>query len=482
MSGLKKPLKEKKRKHGDKLMSYTKKYMLEKANKASFVFLLFAISVPTHLVNGQPVESPPIPDFKKQIDYIQWCQKQLAFANGDNASIVYSTFFHKPGDSSWNFLKPTEQAADQIDTIISNSQMWEPNEFRNVEEYLRSIETYMDAYEIGSSSYKYFSIPIEIDKKFEDTLFIRLPHIGNSQLLSNAMLALAWRKYNGIFCIGEFNEKVLIILRHSNHIQQGLSLVEQRVAIYEKDLAYTAILSAINRNLFDSTSLSNLHCFLDQNNVTDTRNSLIRSTPFEQAASLALLQSMCKPFPYFGKPRLNKNKVRKWWELFGRSYKYGSTNLLQKVLAEDPVKLSHQIKSYYTENSDIISGKCKVNYESSFSQLSKKYTSIHPYFRAFPFANFSKSYGKCIEVERKRRIMHLAVRLLVYRNKNKLFPQKLSLLLNNGDTSIIIDPVTNSPFEYCSEESRASVKGLGVGIFSDIIVQLGKKSMENGQD
>lgn len=448
--------------------------MQERTNCIWLLLVVLCVILTSCGKNPKPLESPDAPDFKIPISYTGWLRKQLEFPSEDNARASYSCFFQKPNHSVTAFLAPLVPAvAKQLDDLVSNGRPWEPTEFEDLDNYLKDIKRYVGAYEEGSR-YRYFSVPLEIDAG--NTLFIKLPHLGNSRFLSKAVIALAWRKQDN-FDSDAFAEKVMTVFRHANHINQGLSLVEKRVSIGEKDIAYDAILTALNKKLPPYSSLTKVKDYLIQNDSNDMRKILSQCIVFEQACSFALLQEMCRPFPHLRAPRLNKKKVYHWYKLFaGGDVAPNSKALLQKVLKEDPVTLADAIRSYYDESLEMLRGGSIPDCTSAFDELPKKYKSKHSYFQAFPLTSFSTSYREGVQTERKRRLTHLALALLEYHHKNKVFPENLSVFADADNRLPISDSITNTLFQYWSHVTEARIGCLEFGAFSHITVHLEARS------
>ncbi len=416
----------------------------------------------------QNVTMPPPPNFGKAVDYTAWFREQLRFADEDNASDDYREFFQTAADTVPDFLAPTSPLAKQnLEDIVMAPQPWRPDDFQELQAYLKEISPYLDTY-VEGSRHKFFAIPSELlGATLIDT---SLPHLGNSYVLSKCMLAVAWRN-EGSFNPGAFAEKMGIVLRHSGHVLQGLTLVECRTGIRERDMVYTSILASLDRNSVCNDSLRGLEGHLRQYDPVDMRNYLARSVQFEKACSWDLLQQMAELSPVFGTGvRLNKHRAGKMVELFTTSTTRKSRSFFRKLLREDPRELCGIIEAYYSKCAEVIKGGFCVDYEKRFNVLYSEHTSGHPYFEVFPMTDFARSYKVCVQTERMRRITHLVLQILLHREANASFPGVLSQL--EGSCEIIRDPLTGQPFQYDFSQGSVKVSGPEMVGFKAITVEV----------
>ena len=441
------------------------------------VAYLFALLVITFVARPSVIafEKPPFPDFKNNVDYLSWFRDQLKCVDEENAREEYSLFFKNPNDPMPRLLKPYKSLREQIDRIISEPRPWDANKFEDLNEYLSDIQPFLDAYIAGTQK-KHFCIDIPED--VNNMIDIPLPHLEKSRVLTRAMIARAWKKDH--FFSESFASNIGLALGHAYHINEGATLAEYLVANYEKDILYESILAALNQNLLNPSLIEDVKVFLDCCDSDNICNKLATTLFSEQAICFDLLQDMTKRklLSITFKPRFDRKKVDFWLNLFG--YYDGSFDCSERpkfpndILSEDPGIIAQKIEGYYTGCRNLIPNEFDPNYNTAFQKLNSKYFGNSIFFDVFPMfkINYTKYYEMAIQLERKRRIVHLAVRLLDHYHTNKKFPDNLSLLPGTDNKLILTDPVINIPFEYHLDEHGVRIICPEVGVFSNITAQI----------
>jgi len=371
--------------------------------------IVFAVML---LTTGSPSDSTlsseicgslPLPDFKKVVNYKGWVKRKLSINEKDNAYAFYSTFFQKEGDVVPDYLRPEGDAAMQLRSLLEKPQPWENTNNVKLSKYLLEIQPYLNNYKQGANC-KAFSYPID---ETGTLLEMVIPHVGNSKVLSEACIAQAW-KAEPDFQGSEFVDNIILVLKHSNHIRQNLTLMENITSNRARMLVYDSILTMIEQDLLSFEDFQHLRSFLESDDYIDLREPFCRSLLFEKAASLDLLQDICKPFRIIGSPRLNHERVDYWLRLFSKTLE---ESVQRKLLSEDPRSIVKVIDSYYDEVSVLLSNEYNNNLLTTYELLYKKYQSKHLYFESFPLTDFWKPYQECLQVVRKRCLVHTALNL-----------------------------------------------------------------------
>jgi hypothetical protein len=413
---------------------------------------------------------PPPPNFKNKINYINWYQKRSNLEEMDNAANYYKLFFQTGKHDRPNYLAPSDQNVDkQIEFIISNTKEWEPNEYPILNKYLEELSPYIAAYERGSHC-KYFSF--HITDRPKNILEIRLPHTGNSAVISKAIIVKALLK-NKEGKPSNYIDAINTVFRHTKHIEQGISMVEKHLAIKERNLLYDSIIVSVNRNVIDFCDISELKYNLFKNDSIDLREILIDGLSFSQACDYEILQDMCLPFPLLGGPRFNDKKVRYWHSyLFPNSSKNYQEDIYENIKHENPLQIAKYIRSCYDDNIRIIKSPFESNYKMLFAQLENIYKDKSPYFRFFFSSNLSGVYTYFMNVERNRRLAHLSIFLLDYHYNKKQFPEKTILNASQELRNVITDPLTGKPFEYVQGINDCKIVCEKIGDFESKIICL----------
>jgi hypothetical protein len=452
--------------------------MLEMMRKIMKHFLL----LPFILFSAHPqllaktLEKPPLPSFKKHVNYMEWIRQQYPWQDKDNAYASYKVFFQKETDSVPYYLQPTDDAAEQMEDVLENMEPWKSSEYKELGEYLVNIKRYLDAYE-ERTKHSYFTYPLKESGRLIEFL---LPHLGNSKVLSRAHIVSAWQSNEG-FQGKRFIEKVVAVLRHSSHIRQGMALIESGTSNYERGIAYTSILAAIEQNLLNEDYMEQLKDIFTHHDFSDVRESFYKAIPVEKASSLDLLQSICKPFRYIRKPRLNKKHVDYWLKLFGGANTPEIKRVLPDLMKEDPREIAADIDSYYTEVLRILQKSYDKDLLILYRKMHQNFQSRRSYFVFFPLTDLENLYQESIQLERQRRIVHSVLHLMVYFKEYGSFPTVLEKLSNGSRDSFIIDPVSNAFFDYSRGDRNVILRAKSFDGFVPISIDLcGKEIVDEG--
>jgi len=421
-------------------------------------------------LGGDSITLPPAPNFGQPVDYVGWIRQRLQVADEDNACSQYAKFFRKTSGAVPSSLGPTCPLVKQyVRDLLVNPQPWVVSDVEYLQAYLERISPYLEAYEKGTQ-HKCFAVPIEF---LGETLFETvLPHIDNSLVLTKAEVAAAWRAEKG-FDTETFCEKMETVLRHSDHILQGFTLLECVVAVRERNMVYTSILAALNQKLIGARLVDRLKRYLSKADLVDMRDHLTRGIQFEKIFWWDLLQQLSELSPIIGRARFNRPKTERMIKVFTPVGEDRSRTFIRKVLGEDPKELARLIECYHSKSIDIIRGKFVDTYETALDGLREQYQKGHVYFEAFPMTSFSRPYLECLQTERKRRMIHLALEVLTYEISNGSFPETLSTLKSGDAQPMHNDPVTGREFDYAASPRKITLVAPNKEPFKGITVELG---------
>lgn len=430
-------------------------------------------------VNLLAFERPPLPNFKNKVDYVRWTREQIEPHEGENAEVEYKKFYQKINEpGSYYYLRPEQNVDKTIDELVSKPYPWNKKDLSDLDNYIQSLELYLEAYEAGSK-YPYFSPTTAEDVNHTSDIF--LLHTSNSRILTRAMVTLMWRQKEGRFNYKEFIDKSIIVLRHCNHINETQSLVANITANREMSIVYTSILEALNRGFLSPMDIKRLKVFMDEHDSDDIRQGVLSTIFPEQAAAFDLLQDMSRQdILSFYRPKFNKKRVQHWLDIFGYPDKSNHPEFLGGMLSENPEEISRDIQSYYEKCYSLMKDKNEDDKAVHFQELYDTYTSKHQYFKFLPPINFSDYYVNSTRLERKRRLLYLAVKLLDYYHDKGAFPDDLELWAKENNVLEIIDPVAKKPFILLADDTGYRLDTPKHKRLSGITVKLlVKKQVEN---
>jgi len=447
--------------------------MVVKNRIFGFLILLLAIGL-VFQSTMYAIEKPPFPNFKNNVDYVNWLRDQLKCKNEENAREEYSLFFNDPNDPMPRLVKPYKSLREQIDRIISEPRLWAAEKLEDLNEYLSILGPFFDAYIAGTQKKCFcIGIPEEADSLID----ITLPHLENSKILTRAMIVQAWKKNH--FCSEGFAGKIGVALKHAYHINKGTTLAEYLAASYEKNILYDSILAALNQNILDSAATKNIKVFLrcfDSDNVC---NKFADTLFIEQASYFDMLQQMTrrKLLSITFQPKFDRKEIRHWLNVFGyfdESFNNLKTLFPESLLSEDPKMIAQKIEGYYTACRALILNGFNPNYNTVFQDLNSKYFDNYIFFEIFPmiYINMNKYYERTFRLERKRKMVHLGICLLNYYHENKEFPDMLDNIQSVEEKSLLRDPLTGLFFGIKSGKNWAAISCQKIETFNGIIVRI----------
>jgi len=448
-------------------------YRKKKQINCFFTLFLFINLVLQLCGYGQTFQKAPFPNFKDNVDYVSWLRKQVA-CTCDNAINAYNLFPGYTNEPTLGFLKPPKEVDDQIDSIIHNPCSWDPNKLEKLNIYLKGLSNYIDVY----SRVERKNYCLDFPEDTEHLIEVPLPHLQYSRIITRVITVLAWRQENYHVNSEKFAKRLTSTLEHSNYILQGMSFAEYLTGNKIREITYDSILAALNQSFLGCDDVNFLKEFLNNYDSNNVLKGLTDRLSIGPADHFDLIQDMTKRklLSFSSKYKFGRKKVAYWLNLFG--YFDGSFDSSKQpkfpddILSENPLIIARNMDSYYTQCFNTVKAGFLPNYTSAFKKLRDEYLSGYRYFELFPLADMVKLYETSIQLERKRRIVHLALHLLDYYHNNKVFPDNLNQLQNVKDKAIIADPTSQVSFEYYPAKQKAKLTCPNIEVFSSISVNL----------
>jgi len=422
--------------------------------KITFLLYISSLAFFVGLTISEEPLWPPKPDFKTEIDYVKWYNNQLQSANRDNAWQDYKAIFQKQ-NGKYQWPEPNAVIKHQLEALASSPASWNAKEKPHLSDYLDSLNTSFKHY-IEGARHKHFGYKIENrDGHDKNLLEVPLPYLTASRIFTNALIVSAW-KDDGSFKA----EYILTVLKHANHIQQGIWLVDQRLAYEEKRNIFESVYKALEKDVLEPYEIIDIKDCLQYRKGNDLQEQLYNALSSEMAYGYSLLQNITKfsnnLLFWETKPEIDKDKAIVWLRRFGVTDNMSlreRNQLLQRIKSKSPEELAQAIEDYVTTVAKKIKMRLSPKNIEYFDNLFDKYKEKYAYFGSMPFVNYSNIYKECLEIERQKRIVLVVANLISFLKINGQYPESLESICKNK--VMVIDPVTNDQFIYKLKGDKA---------------------------
>jgi len=393
----------------------------------------------------------PLPDFRRNVDYVEWLQDRVKCGANTSSVNAYSLFSQDPNGATLGSIKPSVSIDEYLDSLVLRPRAWGPNKFPNLSSYLVAIDKYIKVYSsVGGKGYC-----VDFGDNIEHVIEVELPYLQVSRIVSRSLIAAAWKQAGSSIDNSNFVKMMTANLEHANYIQQGLSFTEYSTASKIRDITYTSILAALEAGFLEKTDAQLLKELLNNYDSSTLLEVLAEKLYFEPVGYFDLLQDMTR-YSVLG-PKFKKKRVAYWATLLGYFDSSASSSngsrCIGEILSENPRNVAKKIDDYYAECRKLIFNGFDPNYNTAFATLEKKYSDESRFFDIFPLMNLVKPYEMAFRLERKRRLTHLAINLLDYFYDNAAFTEACDAL-RTIDLSILIDPITQDTFEKWSRTGQ----------------------------
>ncbi len=379
------------------------------------------------------VDEPPPPDFKIRIDYVQWYKDQVKLADVDNAYQEYQAIMSPDRQP-----QAPDSVYGQLSELAKSPRAWRSNEFPELASWLQETDPHLETY-IAGTKHKSFVQPVTNDPKFLSELI--LPLVAPSRLLSKAMIVKAWQ-IDGGFNGDRFVSHMKHIHRHANLLGQGLTLIDQLVAVATKSLAYQSTIRAVEAELLTEADLKAMLSFLREEDLQPTVRGLTRALYAELAITYESLQVFCTEDGQlqsrFSRPEILKSN--EYLSQMGEGVVVPEDKI-EALLSENPVDLSQQAQEYFTS----IMRKCSINVPTNIDALAKSaYIPLveSSVFFGIILPDLPRVLSQTMRVETQRRGTQVILALAIYRKQNGNWPKSLRESALNLKRTVRWDPRT----------------------------------------
>ena len=139
------------------------------------------------------VKPPPMPDFKKPVDYVAWYQDQLQAVQADNALKDYATFLYSTGP-----MKPEGMTADDaargeahVTFLLDQPRLWEPENMPALDKWINAMQARYVAALLEGNKKPHFAL--KSDPKLKLLTQVDVPPLSRGRTIGQLLIARAWR-------------------------------------------------------------------------------------------------------------------------------------------------------------------------------------------------------------------------------------------------------------------------------------------------
>ncbi len=399
-----------------------------------------------------PVAEPPMPDFKTKVDYVQWYKDQIKFADADNAWQEY-----------WKFMEEGRQPRmpDDVSNEYKNlptHSPWQSSDYPKFAKWLEEVEPLLQAYTEGTK-HKFFAQPLNDAKTLFDVRSVLAPN----RELTRALVTKSWqadKKIDGDL----FAKNMMYVIRHANHLGQGLKFIDQVTFFSLKKMAYGHIIGGIRADLFSEKELNDLQTELQKEDYQNLATHCGRLFMTELAGLYDLIQGCCTEKDQlknqFSRTAITANKKQIVEAITDAQ--------MEQMLKEEPSVLCRQAKDYWID----MAQQCTTDLPFNVDLLVKNST-YRPLIESSVFFRMQLAppdsmFEGVFSTETQRRGTQLLLSLVIQKKKVGSWPTSLDTISPPLDKTIRTDPRSGKDFIY-------KVTGDQMTLYS-----VGKDGVDNG--
>jgi len=398
---------------------------------------------------------PPKPDFQRRLNYVQWHKGRLRFADADNAWQEYRKFAEPRGK-----VQIPEAAEQQLEALLDSPKPWN-DEFPELASWLKSVAQQLDAY-VAGTRHEYFAGPFNEKLQLLSDIYVPpdgFPWARPSRLLSKAMIAKAWQA-DGSFDGGGFVESLGLITRHANHMGQGLTLMDQMLALSLRDSVWCSVLEAIHRDVLAAADIRRLETLLEETDSHNCVTALGRCLPGERALAYEAVQTGCVHAGAIG-PRFSRETAlegMRWAEQ--TETQFLTEGQLERLLMEDPKELVRQIEDFYDRIQKELQGESVHNLDGFIEGEYAKLVADSVFFRKFGL-DVLHAFTLAIRGETARRGVRVMLAVKRYHHENGVWPANFDDPVLGLSRTIRGDPRSTQSLVYRAENGAVVLYSVG---------------------
>jgi len=412
-----------------------------------------------------PAEWPPLPDFKKPVDYVKWMQDRLAVPPEDDARPLYDEIFELEEDSeevkkakarAWGKDPKGGLPGLLTDDPTPERYAWDPADHPEWEKaYQAQLAAGLPAKLIAIGQRKHMSQPLwfydpretsrstpssesqpssqpldyGLTAEDRSLLVILLPSLSRNRQAAKVLLQNAWRAPQGKVDAKAMHAAITANLGLADQMPSA-TLINNLVKIAIKGLAYDNLIWALDEQVFDREQIIRMCQLLARNDrhelTTNESDALIIATILDTLQFAYRLDLPADPTP-------DTDRVQKLVKYANASYKDNPEyqNAPLDIVGEmnrcDPRTAVNQLVDLYLEVRRIQESElpqvAEVQIKTLFKEFKKNPTN-HVLSRQFAWY---PSRAKTLSVmdETKRRATHLLYALHREYNRTGKWPTSL---------------------------------------------------------
>lgn len=400
----------------------------------------------------------PKADLWNPIDYIEWYKQNALWPEEGNAFEAYKPLldqaFERP---DWIGLTKNMLGSEYDGPLVA----WNPTDYPEWEGAYQMTRGLLEEFSQATMHPGPFSIPVS-DLFQEETaegspdnrpllIDLMLPSLAHMRGLNKGVLSNAWRAENDIVDPEAMREAFDTVLRNSDHLWQGATLIEGLVGMALQNMAQDHASDALKHNVFQTpeelaATLEHLHV----NNVAG--HSFRESLRSEHAMAMDTLQYVCEPAEPGGEPQVRRDRAAHFYEIYVQGMGDPGNpdegeQWIDSLSVETVEQAIEGIDSYYRELNQSWSTGYPAIRKSDLQELTDEYVDRHLLLKPL-LPSLPRVYELEHRVEAGRRATELSYRIHLFKAQNGRLPVSLDELPIDVNGEAPIDPFTGYNFSY----------------------------------
>jgi len=403
----------------------------------------------------------PKPDFKTKVRYGQWYEQYLLGHPQDNAFDVYAQFIPDPYDET-NIASEWPELTDMFNSQpgLDRPQPWRASDHPQWAASSETARSLFDQFREATRHDGYAS-PVDFNaetlegdpESAELLVGIRLPQLSKHWALGKALLADAWRENeDGCVSPDSMLDTWETIHRGADHLDQGVTLIEELVAMAERKLVSDTARWALKEGVFKTEE--ELEAALDTLvRFDESKRDPTVSIRGEHALSLDITQYMFSPPTPDGQPKINRDRAK---ALMGLAEGEATVDDFAKMTPEDVYTTIDAFDEHYHNLAELMSTGYPEVRASDIDSATAEYVHTSPVTESMMPA-LSRYYKLGARGEASRRATQLSYATHLYKARHGRWPESLDELPGDAGTQMKIDPFSGGYFGYHLTEDGPTI-------------------------
>jgi len=398
---------------------------------------------------------PPLPDFKRQVDYLLWYERRLGRGGCDpaqNAYRLYRKIFglqgrpaaSQPAGTSFSGFRHPKKQSERVQV-----GPWDPRKHPDWEaSYQRTKATLATFQEAAAMPYCLFPTLLSPDSgpqgDFPTLVGILLPHLHGFRQCALGLSEAAWRAEGGRVDPAGFLDSCRARLQAAGQLDREGILISHLVSLVIRETAYEDLRYALKWNVFDRAGRTRVTTMLERSDrPIEPLASCLR---LECAMMLDLLQYVTR-LNWLGKPRIDRTRYERVARTIGPRLSGGQRVPSAEIRRVDPVATARQVRGFYVD----LAALTNKGYPHVTRRDVEAFIAARADTNAF-LRRFMSSDGRAYETQTKleahRRATRLLYELHVFHDAHGRWPRSLNELPADVVRRFGIDPFRAKPFVY----------------------------------